>query len=195
MRVVRVRVCTREGCDTEFEDRGAGSGIKRGLCSLQCERLEQQSKANSALRERQARQQRTRAGVDESSAPAPRRYFERQGNTKNDWKARVLELYGFDCLSCGKPAQHGHHIVARSVIMAAAHLEFWERAPLEYDATNGFPICVRCHEKHEHGVERLYFEMLPAPAVEWAVAHGFSRRVFNPTIYLGAPALPTEEAA
>ena len=44
-----------------------------------------------------------------------------------------------------------------------------------------------CHSNHTHGVERLYFQMLPETSIAWAIANGFAGRIFDDRIYLGAP--------
>lgn len=177
----RIRTCSREGCSSQFVDRGPGSGLKRSLCSVQCERLEADQKASKADGLRRVRQQRTR-GLTGSEDVA-------------SWPVTVFELYGDQCLSCGRPAQEAHHLVGRSQIMAAPHLSPEMRQALEFDPTNGFPICSREHELHTNGVQRIYWDMIPAPAVDWAIANGFATRIFDDRIYLGAPALPEQEAA
>lgn len=165
-------------CGDLFESRLPGSGVKASLCSVRCERIEQQQKAYRRENAKRARQQRTRTGVD--------------GETRG-WPLTVFDLYGTDCLSCGKPAQCAHHLVPRQVIMAATHLTPAERQALEFDPVQGIPLDNRCHELHETGTERLYFNMIPAPAIQWAHDYGFSSRVFDDRIYLGAPT--QEEAA
>lgn len=173
-------------CGEYFETRLPGSGLKASICSVACERLEQQQKASRAAAHKQDRHAETRR----FGQPV-----DRGDQTRKGWTARVLELYGSECLSCGAQAVQGHHVTPRHAIMAAHHLRPSERSLLEYDATNGFSTCLRCHERHEAGVERYYFRMIPSPAVEWADLHGFGSRVFNPTVYLGAPNHYGEKAA
>lgn len=167
---VRVRECVF--CGGDFTDRGPGSGIRRDVCSVDCERAGDRARAQRADRERRARQQRNRTGRD---------------GEQFAWPLTVFELYGADCLSCGADAQEAHHIVPRSVITNAAHLTPAKRQALEFDPINGFPTCTRCHEGHTQGSRRFYYEMLPSPAVSWAMAHRFDSRVFDPRVYLGAP--------
>ncbi|HVJ27457.1 MAG TPA: HNH endonuclease [Vicinamibacterales bacterium] len=161
-------------CERSFRDRGAGSGVKRSLCSVECEQAEKRGKAAKAANAKRARQQRTRQGA---------------GGETRGWPATVFELYGTDCLSCGARAQQAHHIVPKQVIRRRPYVPLEVKEQLLYDPANGFPICTRCHEKHELAVERLYFSMLPSPAVEWAVANGFATRVFDDRVYIGAPDL------
>lgn len=159
-------------CNGYFEARLPGSGLKASLCSVVCERAEKEAKARKAASRKQARQQRTRQGVD---------------GEERGWPLTVFDLYGTDCLSCGGDAQEAHHITARSHIMNAAHLSPAQRQALEFDPVNGMPVCRQCHERATNGTERFYFSMIPGPAVDWCIANGFTSRVFDDNIYLGAP--------
>lgn len=96
------------------------------------------------------------------------------------WTRRVFALYGHYCLACPKKkltrAVQAHHIVPRQRIAADIRKTREERDALEYDARNGFPICVRCHELHEFPgpkAKRIPYSRIPALAVEWAHDHDY----------------------
>jgi len=119
----------------------------------------------------------------EQTNPTPRRE-EKDTPGANGWTQRVFTLHGRRCRVCGKRrAVQGHHVVPRQVIVTAPHLTREQRAMLAYDARNGLPVCLRCHERHELAVQRIPFEALPASVVEWAVEHGFEDRVFDERVY------------
>ena len=187
-----VRSC--KFCGGSYEDRGPGSGIKRSMCSDKCARLAAAKKAggkpgrnfNRTLENAAAAKARAIANGELPTWG----FRSRNHGAAGHWPGKVFVLYGADCLSCGRPAVQAHHIVAKQAIKKAMHLSPASRNALLFDPTNGFPICRRCHEKHELAVERLYFSMLPSQAVEWAVANGFASRVFDDRIYLGAPEGP-----
>lgn len=58
-----------------------------------------------------------------------------------------------------------------------------ERAQLAYDARNGCPVCVDCHERHENASRRLLRSMLPEGAIVWALEHGYGHRVNDRRVY------------
>lgn len=106
------------------------------------------------------------------------------------WTQRVFALYGRHCLACPKGtltrAVQAHHVVPRQRIQADARKTKEERDALEYDARNGFPICLRCHELHEYpGVSgrRIRLSRIPELAREWAREHGYDY-IFDSDIYL-----------
>lgn len=114
--------------------------------------------------------------------PTPRREDKRLPGARG-WTQRVFALYGRKCVVCGRRAVQGHHAVERSVILSARHLTQQERELLAYDARQGVPVCVRCHERHTLAVARIPFECLPPPVVEWALEHGFRSRIMDRRIY------------
>lgn len=99
------------------------------------------------------------------------------------WTQRVFMLHGRTCIVCGARAAQGHHVVPRQAILTARHISTEERRELAYDARNGVPVCVRCHERHETATVRIPFDRLPTSVVEWAVEHGFRQRVYDRRIY------------
>jgi hypothetical protein len=96
------------------------------------------------------------------------------------WTQRVFALYGRYCLRCStkqKPvrAVQAHHAIPRQAIEDAPHLTPEERLALEYDARNGVPLCLRCHD--DSPSSRLRRSQLPRDVIEWAREHGFEGRL------------------
>lgn len=110
-------------------------------------------------------------------ANPPRRRESRRFPGATGWTQRVFALYGRVCVACprkhAQPAVQAHHVVPRHAILTAPHLSVEERRALAYDARNGLPVCVRCHERHTSAVERILRARLPASVIEWACEHGF----------------------
>lgn len=115
--------------------------------------------------------------------PARRKTKKRRLGRAHGWKGRVFDLRGDRCLVCGKRAVQAHHVVPRSKIVHAPHLDEQQRAALAYDERNGFPICVRCHERHEQAVQRILRTTLPDDAAAWAQEHEFGWYVDDRRIY------------
>lgn len=115
----------------------------------------------------------------------PRRYGVKNPMARG-WTQRVFALYGRHCLACPKHvhtrAVQAHHLVPAQRIRNDARKTRAERAELEFDARNGFPICQRCHEQHETGTRRIPMSRIPALALEWAIDHGYEH-VLTPPVY------------
>lgn len=98
--------------------------------------------------------------------PAYRRE-EREAPGARGWTQRVFTLYGGRCAVCGDRAVQAHHVVPKRTILARADPE------LAYDARNGCPVCLRCHERHETATRRIPRAKLPLGCIMWAEAFGF----------------------
>jgi hypothetical protein len=114
--------------------------------------------------------------------PPPRREAKRLPGARG-WTQRVFALHGRRCIVCRAKAVQAHHVVPRGVILRAAHLTPDVRETLAYDARNGVPVCVHCHERHELAAARIPFDRLPDSVVEWARFHGFAGRVMDRRVY------------